>query len=49
MSIVGDASKARLIAVLIDHLIAFALMLFVEPSYRKAFQSSKASASFLFT
>src|SRR6267154_5689315 len=29
MSIVGDASKARLIAVFIDHFIAFALMLFV--------------------
>ena len=26
---IGDASKARLIAVFIDHLIAFALMLFV--------------------
>src|SRR5687767_8441363 len=29
MSLVGDASKARLIALFIDHLIAFALMLFV--------------------
>jgi len=29
MDIIGDASKARLIAVFIDHLIAFALMLFV--------------------
>ena len=27
MTIIGDASKARLIAVFIDHLIAFALML----------------------
>jgi uncharacterized RDD family membrane protein YckC len=29
MTIIGDASKARLIAVFIDHLIAFALMLLV--------------------
>ena len=29
MEVVGDASKARLIAVFIDHLIAFALMLFI--------------------
>src|SRR5882762_5162391 len=29
MNIIGDASKARLIAVFIDHLIGFALMLFV--------------------
>jgi uncharacterized RDD family membrane protein YckC len=29
MSVVGDTSKARLIAVFIDHLIAFALMMFV--------------------
>ncbi len=29
MTIVGDASKARLIAVFIDHLIAFALMMLV--------------------
>jgi uncharacterized RDD family membrane protein YckC len=29
MTVIGDASKARLIAVFIDHLIAFALMLFV--------------------
>jgi uncharacterized RDD family membrane protein YckC len=29
MTVMGDASKARLIAVFIDHLIAFALTLFV--------------------
>jgi uncharacterized RDD family membrane protein YckC len=29
MSVIGDASKARLIAVFIDHLIAFGLMMFV--------------------
>ena len=28
MTIIGDASKARLIAVFIDHLVAFALMMF---------------------
>ena len=28
MTIIGDASKARLLAVFIDHLIAFALMMF---------------------
>jgi len=35
MNVVGDASKARLVAVFIDHLIGFALMLFIVALAKK--------------
>ena len=47
MSIVGDASKARLIAVFIDHLIAFALMLFVVALVPESFPVVKGVLFFL--
>ena len=47
MSIVGDASKARLIAVFIDHLIAFALMLFVVALVPESFPVVKGVFFFL--
>lgn len=47
MSIVGDASKARLIAVFIDHLIAFALMLFVVALVPESFPVIKGVFFFL--
>jgi len=47
MSIVGDASKARLIAVFIDHLIAFALMLFVVALVPEEFPVVKGVLFFL--
>jgi uncharacterized RDD family membrane protein YckC len=47
MNIVGDASKARLIAVFIDHLIAFALMLFVVALVPERFPVIKAVCFFL--
>ena len=47
MSMVGDASKARLIAVFIDHLIAFALMLFVVALVPERFPVVKGVFFFL--
>src|SRR4029078_6020504 len=45
--IVGDASKARLLAMFIDHLIAFALMLFVVALIPESFPILKAVLFFL--
>jgi uncharacterized RDD family membrane protein YckC len=47
MNIVGDASKARLIAVFIDHLIAFALMLLVVALVPESFPVVKGVFFFL--
>lgn len=47
MRIVGDTSKARLIAVFIDHLIAFALMLFVVALVPERFPIVKGGLFFL--
>jgi len=47
MSIVGDTSKARLIAVFIDHLLAFGLMLFVVAVVPESFPVVKAVFFFL--
>lgn len=47
MNVVGDASKARLIAVFIDHLIAFALMLFTVALVPDRFPIIKAVFFFL--
>ena len=45
--IVGDASKARLLAMFIDHLIAFALMLFVVALIPESLPILKAVLFFL--
>jgi len=45
--VIGDASKARLIAVFIDHLIAFALMMFVVALVPERFPVVKAVFFFL--
>lgn len=45
--VIGDASKARLIAVFIDHLIALALMLFVVALVPERFPVVKAVFFFL--
>lgn len=45
--IVGDVSKARLLAMFIDHLIAFALMLFVVALIPESFPLLKAVLFFL--
>ena len=47
MSVVGDTSKARLIAVFIDHLLAFGLMLFVVAFVPESFPIVKAAFFFL--
>src|SRR5215813_3948196 len=47
MTIIGDASKARLIAVFIDHLIAFALTLLVLAFIPESLQMVKAVFFFL--
>jgi uncharacterized RDD family membrane protein YckC len=47
MSVIGDASKARLIALFIDHLIAFALMMFVVALVPESFPVVKAVFFFL--
>ena len=47
MTIIGDASKARLIAVFIDHLIAFALMLLVVAFVPESLPMVKAVFFFL--
>ena len=47
MNVVGDASKARLIAVFIDHLIAFGLMLFIVALVPERFPIIKAIFFFL--
>ena len=47
MTIIGDASKARLIAVFIDHLIACALMLFAVALVPEDFPVVKAVFFFL--
>ena len=47
MNVVGDASKSRLIAVFIDHLIAFALMLFIVSLVPERFPVIKAIFFFL--
>ena len=47
MDIIGDASKARLIAVFIDHLIAFALMLIVVALVPEQFPIIKGVLFFL--
>lgn len=47
MRIVGDTSKARLIALFIDHLIAFALMLFVVALVPERFPVVKGILFFL--
>ena len=46
-SVVGDASKARLIAAFIDHLIAFALMMVAVALVPETFPVVKASLFFL--
>ena len=45
--VIGDATKARLIAVFIDHLIAFALMMFVVALVPQSFPVVKAVFFFL--
>jgi len=47
MRIVGDTSKARLIALFIDHLFAFALMLFVVALVPESFPVVKGVLFFL--
>ena len=47
MSIVGDASKSRLIAVFIDHFVAFALMMFVVALVPQEFPVVKGVLFFL--
>lgn len=47
MNVVGDASKARLIAVFIDHLMAAALMLFVVALVPERYAVIKAVCFFL--
>lgn len=47
MNVVGDASKARLVAVFIDHLIGFALMLFIVALVPERFPVIKAVFFFL--
>jgi len=47
MLIVGDASKARLIALSIDHLVAFALMMFVVALVSPEYPVVKAVLFFL--
>lgn len=47
MNIVGDASKARLLAVFIDHLVAFALVLFVVALVSQEFAVLKGVLFFL--
>jgi uncharacterized RDD family membrane protein YckC len=47
MTIVGDASKSRLIAVFIDHFVAFALMMFVVALVSQEFPTVKAVLFFL--
>jgi uncharacterized RDD family membrane protein YckC len=47
MIVVGDTSKARLIASFIDHLIAFALMMFVVALVPESFPVVKAVFFFL--
>ena len=47
MTIVGDASKSRLIAVFIDHFVAFALMMFVVALVSQEFPVVKAVLFFL--
>ncbi len=46
-TVIGDASKARLIAVFIDHLIAFGVMLFVVALVPESFPVVKAILFFL--
>ena len=47
MTIIGDASKARLIAVFIDHLIAFALMMIAVALVPETLPLVKASLFFI--
>jgi uncharacterized RDD family membrane protein YckC len=47
MGIVGDTSKARLIAAFVDHLIAFALMMFVVALVPERFPEVKGVFFFL--
>ena len=47
MSVVGDTSKARLIAAFIDHLLAFGLMLFVVALVPESFPVVKGVLFFL--
>src|ERR1044072_1766583 len=47
MTIIGDASKARLIAVFIDHLIAFALMMIAVALGPETLPLVKASLFFI--
>lgn len=47
MDVVGDTSKSRLIAVFIDHLISFALMMAVVASVPERFTVVKAVLFFL--
>jgi uncharacterized RDD family membrane protein YckC len=47
MGVVGDASKSRLIAVFLDHLIALALMLFVVALVPESFPVIKAICFFV--
>ncbi|HJT65531.1 MAG TPA: RDD family protein [Pyrinomonadaceae bacterium] len=48
MKIIGDASKARMIAVFIDHIIAFALMMLTVALVPESFPAVKA-VLFFFT
>ena len=48
MTVIGDASKARLIALFIDHLIALALMFFAVALVPEDFPVVKAVFFFLF-
>jgi uncharacterized RDD family membrane protein YckC len=47
MNIVGDASKARLVALFIDHIIAFGLMMFVLASVPPSWTVLKAVLFFV--
>jgi uncharacterized RDD family membrane protein YckC len=47
MTIIGDASKARVIAVFVDHLIAFALMMVVVAFVPESLPAVKAVLFFL--